>query len=615
MTGDLMASGTNPGTTYTISPSTDPGVYHEDRVVVTEVTTTPPTYITQMFRVYGATLEADGWHFAGATTAYATVQNPDGSIHYFSYSGTDGWPTEAWAGSDNNRFYNAVDFGLSTDDTSGGVDNQVALQAALTAAFNGGGGTVFIPPGLYSISGASTFDFTGMPGTDHGVIIAGVSGDTELAQQDITADTFSFSGLSSGRGVRIRDLRITYVTVSETPETLAAAVRVTGSQNVTCERVYFNNCPQAFYADNALEAGIFDCTITYNNFSANEAGTIVPTMVTFDGAEEYIDNCVISQQPRSSTDDPGPTGCIGVVINTNGAGYYISNTHISDFTQGIVVLGGSNLTRLFCSNVSCESWTNSLVVEQPTGDLAIEQIYCSDCLFEQSGGSTDTTASGIVIGASGGSNSAIGEIFLNNCTVFQWPVAGVLVNAGKNIVITGGRYGSNAFNEGSTTGGITIAGGADVTISGADLTPKLVNPDFPTQAYAIAITAAVNGLYVRGCNMEGYTYPPGPLYLSSPGTQIEITDCAGYNDRGTIVTIVAPNNNTNFNGGAYEYFGPVSFYAANGPNATLTAVKIQGATTPLISGTFTLSPGSTAHATLEYNSIAGGKPSFLMVGH
>jgi hypothetical protein len=69
--GDLMASGTNPGATYTISPTTDPGVYHEDRVVVTTVS---GTSTTQMFRVYGAAFTPlVGWNFVGASTAYATV--------------------------------------------------------------------------------------------------------------------------------------------------------------------------------------------------------------------------------------------------------------------------------------------------------------------------------------------------------------------------------------------------------------------------------------------------------------------------------------------------------------------------------------------------------------
>jgi hypothetical protein len=67
-----------------------------------------------MFRVYGATLDptSDEWSFVDTGTAYATVQNPDGSIHYFTYSGTSPWPTSSWQGSDNNTVYNAVDYGF-----------------------------------------------------------------------------------------------------------------------------------------------------------------------------------------------------------------------------------------------------------------------------------------------------------------------------------------------------------------------------------------------------------------------------------------------------------------------------------------------------------------------
>ena len=128
MAGDLGASGTNPGTTYTILPTSDPGVYHEDRVVVTAVGS---TYVTQMFRVYGATFLDGTWTYVGASTAYATVQNQDGSIHYFTYSGPTGWTTSEWEGSDNNTVYNAVDFGV----TAGGSasDNATALGLLFTA--------------------------------------------------------------------------------------------------------------------------------------------------------------------------------------------------------------------------------------------------------------------------------------------------------------------------------------------------------------------------------------------------------------------------------------------------------------------------------------------------
>jgi hypothetical protein len=73
---DLMATGNDPGTQYI--PSEANGVYHEDREVT--VVGGPGS---QMFRVYGAQFNSDtgNWMLQeGASAAYATVQNPDGSI-------------------------------------------------------------------------------------------------------------------------------------------------------------------------------------------------------------------------------------------------------------------------------------------------------------------------------------------------------------------------------------------------------------------------------------------------------------------------------------------------------------------------------------------------------
>lgn len=421
---------------------------------------------------------------------------------------------------------------------------------------------------------------------------------------------FSVSGFGSGRGIRFQDLRITYTTTQTTPNVLAAAIRVTNSQNVSCERVYFKNCPQAFNTD-SLENGLFNCTITYNNFSANLTTGIVPTMVDFTGATEcYIDSCIISQTPQ---DSPGPVGCIGIVIGSGGGGYYIRNSHVSDFSTGILVRESENLTKLFCSNIVCESWTNSLVIQPSGSSGTIYQIYCGDCIFARTNGSTDSTSTGVVIDSAGGAGN-VGEIFLNNCSCFQWSGPGVQINGGQSIVITGGRYGSNATSQQSTMSGgiaITATGGSSpaqyVTINGADLSPKLTTPTYGTQPYAISITAAPVGLYVRGCNMTGYTQH-GPLYLSNAGTQIEITDCAGYNDQGTAVSTTAPGAGT-FSGATLGYYGPVTFYAAGSSGLSL---RIGGQTTPFPSGTFTLAPDQPAAITI---SVGGHTwTGFLMIG-
>jgi hypothetical protein len=100
--------------------------------------------------------------------SYATVQNPDGSIHYYTWDRT----TSQWVGSGNNAVYNAVDYGLSTGDMTG-VDNQAALQAVVDAVINSGlAGIVYISGGSYNIAGPVIIDLVLTPGSDTGIIIA-----------------------------------------------------------------------------------------------------------------------------------------------------------------------------------------------------------------------------------------------------------------------------------------------------------------------------------------------------------------------------------------------------------------------------------------------------------
>jgi hypothetical protein len=595
-----------PATQYEPAAPEVNGVYHEDR----EVNLSGVAGDSQMYRTYNAQFNTALGIWAvvtpGVSDAYATVQGSDGSIHYYKLNSSG-----TWDGSGNNAVYNTADFAVSAANS----DNGPALSDAINAAIAAGGGLITIPPGVYKLESTIDIAYMGVPGEDFGIIIAGVSGTTELLMKKnyVANDVFSFYGFNSGRGVRLKDLRITYDVPDTPPDSLAAAVRAQHCQNLTCERVYFNNCPQAFTDDtSSLECGLFDCTITYNSFSANESTGVVPAMVYFNGTENYIDSCIISQQPRDDTTDPGPTGCIGVIVQPAGV-FYITNTHISHFTQGIMVLGGPNPDALYCSNVLCESWSNSLVVKPTSapGEAKIYQVYCDDCFFAMTEGSTDPSATGVLIDTNGGMNSNVSEIFLNNCMVANWAGPGVQINAGQNIVITGGRYGSNATNE-PMSGAIAITGTAsNITISGADLTPTV--PSYGgVQPFAISISAAVEGLYVRGCNMTGYSPGPVSVTSTSPVTAAEITDCAGYNDQGTVVSTTAPPSTTPFNGTyagfSTPYFGPVTFYARSG-TGTIMHIKLNGHDTNLTSGTFSISPG-TWKAEIDYSAAI----NFLMIG-
>jgi hypothetical protein len=83
--GYLVSNIAYPAVQYEPLGPEENGVYHEDREI-----TLPSGPGSQMWRVYGATFNPTSteWDFVGGvSTAYATVQNPDGSIHYLTYSG------------------------------------------------------------------------------------------------------------------------------------------------------------------------------------------------------------------------------------------------------------------------------------------------------------------------------------------------------------------------------------------------------------------------------------------------------------------------------------------------------------------------------------------------
>lgn len=166
-----------PAVQYEPNTTQEPsGLWHEDHEIN-----------GAMYRASNASFdEVHGtWFLKDATQpAYAQVKNTDGSISYLYMSaGSSPWSTSAWLGTGQPLIYHAVNYGMSP--TNSAATNTAALQAALNAAFSSSsatGGIIFIPPGVYQVQGTISLNFGGVPGNDHGIIIAGGGGDTEIVQ-------------------------------------------------------------------------------------------------------------------------------------------------------------------------------------------------------------------------------------------------------------------------------------------------------------------------------------------------------------------------------------------------------------------------------------------------
>jgi hypothetical protein len=500
------------------------GVYHETREVASSAG-------SQMFRTYNAQFNVEGdpplWTLNNSSSpAYATVQNPDGSIHYFSMpKSSPPWAT--WNGSGNNAVYNAVDYGLvegAGQSPTTRAANVAAIQAAVNAAIakvvpgkSDGGGTVVIPAGLYELGGtispvaAATITIANITG---GLAIRGESAGTTLIQYgtpptsgtapSIAADIFdvSSSGNPSQFGIRFRDLTLQYANGLTVPTSGAVAINLfDGVADTSAENCGFVNCPQAFAAGSsgsALHSGLVGCTVYQNEYSS-------ATQVLLSGPECFVLYSELYQTPG------GPTGNTGITVQSGAEGCRIYGCHVSDFNTGISVAQGSKFTYI----TDCEVDAFQGLTVLPNDGGQIYGVFVTACKFAMiENTATSSLTWGIYIDTAGGLNTNVEGISIADCLVFGYQDAGLQINKGQSISVIGGKYSSNGQSPGSTElgAGIAIAGTcADVRIVGADCSgvfnfwPTVQNPSpgSPpvTQPYGISVVSGVTAVCVADCNL------------------------------------------------------------------------------------------------------------------
>lgn len=537
--------------------------------------------------------------------------------------------------------YNAAcsDYAMGMD--TGNSDNSPALKAAITDALNGtgakhganNGGLVLIPAGTYTCASAISLDANNYP--DKGVIIQGTGGGAELLFTADNVDFIQLFNFNSGRGIRFKNIRFTFASDLMTG---GFAIYTANCQNVSCEEVYFYNCPGAFFADNnSLQCGLTNCTIDYNLLIDDK------TMVELDGSQCYVRDCVMRQHGAGAS-PPGPTGCFGIKIGSVSTSF-VSGCHISEFDTGIHI--GKNAVEAYFSDCRVNAFTQAVTFNPDTG--SINGVFFSDCTFYLSQYSINQSA-GIYVDTNAENDSNVADIIFNNCVVYGWYGPGLHINAGKNIVITGGSYSGNGLDpqSGDFGAGIEITGGQHISIAGAQCMEVDQHNGSGHQPYGIAIsttsssTEAPTDIVIAACTMlnnttngilisgESSTHPPTNIFVSNCDvtgysayssaisvtgtvTNLQITNCAGYNDQGVHVsTGLGPTSGANFNGATFGYYGPITFYAWQS-TSPITQIAVQGINTHLTSGTFIVAPGSTAHASITYTGSQIGL-GLLVIG-
>lgn len=595
-----------PGVEYEPNTSLETdGVWHEDHEID-----------GVMYRAANATFNESTltWSLkVSSQQAYAAAQDTGGSIHYYSMPASSGSWT-VWNGSGNNKVFNAVDYGFAAGGVAG--DNVTALVNALADIATAGGGRLFVPAGSYPINDTIDVPATDGSGNPIGIVIEGCGGSTEIAQQATTAvPIFSMTGSNNGSGVKLKNLRFSF----ENPLAGIFAI-VSTAEEVICEDCVFQNCPAMSMG--GAHNGLLNCRVFYDvDDSADTEGAV---MIYMAHTNDFVDLCYVYQRTVSKT-PPGPSGCIAIQVQ-DAEEPRVTDTNIVDFSIGLQILGNGgnpgNLTHGCFSNLACECDTNAVYIQPSGSGNTICELFFSGCVFERTQHSSSVSPGVYIDLYAGGGTEAdtVSDVFFTNCMAHDWAGPGIQINGGQDIVITGGRYGQDATSSTMMTSGgaIAVTGPAvRVTIDGADCSAMVpIYPSQPfaddTQPYSISVTGAVVGMQVRNCNLTDNG--SGPLYVSTTDADLQVTDCAGYNDQHVILrNSTPPTSASTFH--SYDltnpYWGPFEFYLAiNG--ASVTSVYVDGTLTHLTSGSFFIAPGENAE--IVWAAVGVLTPTFLAIG-
>ncbi len=628
---DLQATGANPGTEYlpAVGPPAPP--YNEDRQVT--LTGGP----TQVYRTYNATFDATNQKWTAVDTtepAYANVQSPDGSIHYYTLNTTTG----LWEGSGNNTIYNAVDFGANASGMPS--NNTTALMTMFTAIANATppGGRVWIPQSSYNINSSGT----GGIAIPYCAVIEGL-GTGGQKQGTGASDTyhflingtgtgftgniaFSLTGSHNSGGTIFQNLGVEWVQGGSNASG-DVCINSTGAWRMQVQDCFFTDCPTAANVS-TLSSGLIGCGIDYGVHShcPNNAVAVVlqapETFAVGGGVMEYAQASVVSG---------GPTGCVGVMVCGGTAiaeHCTIKDLHLSEWSYGVCfncfsanytgVVGlaqwwtnslqdGSEYTVI--ENVECDAFFTGLYIQPKGSGGQIYGVKSTDCFWIKSQGSTDAAGRPIVfIDTQGGANSNVSDINLIGCTIFSNVNTGkggtpgtanlyaVQINTGNAIKLLGCKIGNMG-----TTASVTTDGTANIAITGAcgdvqienchlqGTTPEAVDPH-PSE-WALLISGSPSGtITVDNCNMGGPWGSAGPVGVTGTiaAGGLYIRNCTGYNDLNTPVASghmtgdypTSTTGNTAATAGALtggtDYYGPSLVIFTVGSSSLL--VYINGVT-------------------------------------
>ncbi|MGB9651645.1 MAG: hypothetical protein WCB01_07555, partial [Candidatus Cybelea sp.] len=118
-------------------------------------------------------------------------------------------------------------------------------------------------------------------------------------------------------------------------------------------------------------------------------------------------------------------------------------------------------------------------------------------------------------------------------------------------------------------------------------------------------TTVTKDVFIRDCDASSFSSYNNAIHVVGTYvtqiSNIQVTNCAGYNDSATALSSTLPTSGITFHNYDFSYYGPIAFMLWG---SGVTHVHINGVSTSLMTGYFTLSPGE--RATIDYS----GSPNF-----
>lgn len=431
---------------------------------------------------------------------------------------------------------------------NGTTDDTAAIQAAIDAA---GAGEVYFPRGVYRITAPLVV-------SNHTVLVGENQETTVILNASVTqgAVRFALSGMT-GRPTRaagIRDLTIAAGAVNSNAANATAGdgIQVEGA-NYAFEAVRFT------VRNHAVGVRLQDSSyVTLSDFNVTAFASAGVVIVGDSHAGQRLHRFVITNAGATGVQ----SGATGVqVLSTNGVTMWDGT--VSSTPIGIAVVPGVGKQAnygVFWS-VKVESCTTRGVwLDASAANSSIVSMHFIGSTVSYSGwdGSNWSASPGIQVGPVG-TGSVINSVAWQGGRIRENGGHGAVLAGGTNVVIQGVEVASNGRAAANLYSGIAVAGASGRLLLKGNRIGNY-SSTASQQAYAVALSAAVEGLVLLGNDLSGNV--SGAVQWGTTPSAVSAYNNLGIDD--SIPTLSASSSITVGPSPAYKITGTTPITTING---------------------------------------------------